>query len=424
MTNTAEGIQLKAGYREKGLLSGKSRVYKNRFAGLLANAVYYFLGSMAAFGAEYCVQPIIPVIASSFGLNAVQGSLAVSLGLVGMSAAMLLIAGLAPRFDRKLATAVGLIGAAILTIMIGFSGSFEAILGMRLIQGLLLLAAFPSLIIAYINEEFEPFNVGTVIGIYISGTTVGGLFGRLVVSAITDFVSWRMGLIVIGILYLAVGIAFFMLLPKPKYQRQRQSGGLQLIKTFHTALANKKLLWIYLVAFLIMGSFVAVFNFISYVLLAPPYSLSQTVVGLLFVVYLFGTFSSTYMGRLSDQHGNGRVLILGLLIMLTGGLLTLLQPLVFKFIGLAIFTFGMLGSHSVACGWVGKLNQGDKAQSSSMYMFFYYAGASSLGTLGGVFLESYGWSGVIGMVAAAVIICLLVVVRLELAVRQHLLWHH
>lgn len=31
-----------------------------------------FLGSMAAFGAEYCVQPIIPVIASSFGLNAVQ----------------------------------------------------------------------------------------------------------------------------------------------------------------------------------------------------------------------------------------------------------------------------------------------------------------------------------------------------------------
>ena len=41
-----------------------------------------FLGSMAAFGAEYCVQPIIPVIASSFGLNAVQGSLAVSLGLV------------------------------------------------------------------------------------------------------------------------------------------------------------------------------------------------------------------------------------------------------------------------------------------------------------------------------------------------------
>ena len=422
MTNTAEGIQLKAGYREKGLLSGKSRVYKNRFAGLLANAVYYFLGSMAAFGAEYCVQPIIPVIASSFGLNAVQGSLAVSLGLVGMSAAMLLIAGLAPRFDRKLATAVGLIGAAILTIMIGFSGSFEAILGMRLIQGLLL-AAFPSLIIAYINEEFEPFNVGTVIGIYISGTTVGGLFGRLVVSAITDFVSWRMGLIVIGILYLAVGIAFFMLLPKPKYQRQRQSGGLQLIKTFHTALANKKLLWIYLVAFLIMGSFVAVFNFISYVLLAPPYSLSQTVVGLLFVVYLFGTFSSTYMGR-SDQHGNGRVLILGLLIMLTGGLLTLLQPLVFKFIGLAIFTFGMLGSHSVACGWVGKLNQGDKAQSSSMYMFFYYAGASSLGTLGGVFLESYGWSGVIGMVAAAVIICLLVVVRLELAVRQHLLWHH
>ena len=382
-----------------------------------------FLGSMAAFGAEYCVQPIIPVIAESFGLNAVQGSLAVSLGLIGMSVSMLFIAGLAPRFDRKIATAVGLTGAAVLTVLIGFSTSFEAILGMRLAQGILL-AAFPSLVIAYINEEFEPFNVGTVIGIYISGTTVGGLFGRLVVCAITDLATWRLGLIVLGVLYIAIGITFFLLLPKPKYQRVLPPGGFSLIHIVKSALANKKLLWIYLVAFFIMGSFVAVFNFISYVLLAPPYSLSQTVVGLLFVVYLFGTFSSAYMGRLSDKLGNGRVLMLGLVIMLSGALVTLLQPLLLKFVGLALFSFGMLGSHSVACGWVGKLNKGDKAQSSSMYMFFYYAGASSLGTLGGVFLEKYGWHGVIGMVAVAVLLCLLIVAHLEASVKQQLALRH
>ena len=89
-----------------------------------------------------------------------------------------------------------------------------------------------------------------------------------------------------------------MLLPKPKYQRQRQSCGLQLIKPFIPLWQIRKLLWIYLVAFLIMGSFVAVFNFISYVLLAPPYSLSQTVVGLLFVVYLFGTFMLYLYGQI------------------------------------------------------------------------------------------------------------------------------
>lgn len=97
-----------------------------------------FLGSMAAFWCRVLCAADYTGYCFQLWVNAVQGSLAVSLGLVGMSAAMLLIAGLAPRFDRKLATAVGLIGAAILTIMIGFSGSFEAILGMRLIQGLLL----------------------------------------------------------------------------------------------------------------------------------------------------------------------------------------------------------------------------------------------------------------------------------------------
>lgn len=419
MTNSAEGIQLKVSWK-RGLDVEKREYIKTGSQIYWRTLFIIFLGSMAAFGAEYCVQPIIPVIATSFGLNAVEGSLAVSLGLMGMSVSMLLIAGLAPRFDRKLATTIGLIGAAVLTILIGFSNSFEVILGMRLVQGILL-AAFPSLIIAYINEEFEPFNVGTVIGIYISGTTVGGLFGRLVVSALTDLISWRAGLIVIGLLYLAIGVSFFICLPKPNYQRIIKPGGLQLLKTFKTALANKKLVRIYLVAFLIMGSFVAVFNFISYVLLAPPYSLSQTVVGLLFVVYLFGTFSSAYMGKLSDERGNGQVLVFGLLVMLIGSLLTMAGPLWLKFIGLAIFTFGMLGSHSVACGWVGKLNQGDKAQSSSMYMFFYYAGASSLGTLGGVFLESYGWNGVIGMVTVSVLICIAIVVRLERTIKQGLL---
>lgn len=45
--------------------------------------VALFLGSMVAFGSEYCVQPIIPLLAESFSLDPATASLAVSFGTGG-----------------------------------------------------------------------------------------------------------------------------------------------------------------------------------------------------------------------------------------------------------------------------------------------------------------------------------------------------
>ena len=54
--------------------------------------------------------------------------------------------------------------------------------------------------------------------------------------------------------------------------------------------------------------FVTLYNYLGYHLLAPPYHLSQTVVGLIFSVYLVGTFSSAWMGQQATRYGRGRIL--------------------------------------------------------------------------------------------------------------------
>lgn len=48
-----------------------------------------------------------------------------------------------------------------------------------------------------------------------------------------------------------------------------------------------------------MGSFIVLFNYFAYLLMEPPFSLSQAVIGFIYVVYLAGTFSSVYMGKKS-----------------------------------------------------------------------------------------------------------------------------
>ncbi len=360
-----------------------------------------FLGSIAAFGAEFSLQPVIPILAADFGLSPAVASLAMSCGTGGMAVAMLGVAALAPHLERKRTMVAALGISALFIIAMSFIESFTVILVLRTIQGILL-AAFPALAVAYVNEEFSPKVIGQAIGVYVAATPIGGLAGRLLMSTIADYASWRTGLLLSGILYLLITVCILLLMPKPK-NKKIERGRIQINWSgFGLVLKNPTMLRVFAAAAAAEGAFVCAYNFISYPLLAPPYSLSQTMVGLIFVCYLVGSVSSTVLGSLSDHYGHGKIMVLSGGIELVGILLTLGMPLWCKVAGIALLTFGFFGVHANACGWCGQLMKGDKAQASALYMFFYYMGASVLGMIGGVFLPLYGWSGVVGFDAVIV----------------------
>jgi YNFM family putative membrane transporter len=164
-------------------------------------------------------------------------------------------------------------------------------------------------------------------------------------------------------------------------------------------LKDPGLLCLFGIGFLILGSNVGLYNYIGYVLTAQPYALSQSLVGWIFIVFLVGTVSSVWMAKQAEKHGRAKVMIVSLIITLLGACLTLDAHLWVKILGLPVLTFGFFGSHSIASSWVGRRALHDKAQASSLYLFFYYAGSSIGGTLGGLFWSSFGWGGVVGMIA-------------------------
>ena len=95
-----------------------------------------------------------------------------------------------------------------------------------------------------------------------------------------------------------------------------------------------------------MGSFVTVYNYIGIPLMEPPYNLSQTMIGFIFFIYLVGTFSSAWMGKLADRMNRKKVMFIGILIMACGAFLTVAPSLWVKISGLALLTFGFFGAHS------------------------------------------------------------------------------
>jgi YNFM family putative membrane transporter len=157
------------------------------------------------------------------------------------------------------------------------------------------------------------------------------------------------------------------------------------------------------VAFLSMGSFISLYNYIGFRLLASPYSLSQSVISLIFLVYFLGSLSSAMMGRLMRRFGRRFVIRGTIAAMACGALLTLPDSLICIVAGVAVFTCGFFGVHSIASGWVSRRATSYRAQATSLYLFSYYLGSSISGTLGGFFWVTYKWAGV------SVMICLLLV---------------
>ncbi len=343
----------------------------------------------------------MPIFTKEFHITAATGSLALSATTFTLAVAMLFTSSLSEAWGRKPIMAASLLLSSLIVIFTAFSPTFELLIGFRVLQGIVL-AGLPAIAMAYLGEEVDSKSLGTAMGIYISGNSIGGMAGRIITGTFTDLFSWRVAMGSIGVISLLLSLWFWYHLPNSKNFTPKPLKLNSLFQSFIGHLKDPALLCLFCIAFILMGSFVTLYNYIGFQLLAPPYRLSQTIVGWIFIVYITGTFSSTWMGRLSDTLGRRKVLWLSLVIMVTGAVGTLVEPLLIKIIGIAIFTFGFFGSHSIASSWVGRRAQTAKAQASSLYLFFYYCGSSIAGTAGGFFWSNFGWGGVIGF-----IICLL-----------------
>jgi YNFM family putative membrane transporter len=375
-----------------------------------------FSGGFATFALLYCVQPMMPLLSHEYGINAAQSSLILSVA-TGMLAFGLLITGpISDRVGRKPVMVAALFAAALCTIASSMMPSWHGVLIMRALIGLSL-SGLAAVAMTYLSEEIHPQHIGLAMGLYIGGNAIGGMSGRLITGVLIDFVSWHTAMLVIGGLALVAAAVFWKILPESRNFRSRSLHPRSLhprslLDGFTMHFRDAGLPLLFLEAFVLMGAFVTLFNYIGYRLLTAPYNLDQVFVGLLSVVYLSGIYSSAKIGSLADKLGRRKVLWATIALMFAGLALTMFTPLLLVIVGMLIFTFGFFGAHSVASSWIGRRATKAKGQASSLYLFSYYAGSSIAGTAGGVFWHLGGWNGIGLFIGALLLVALLVALKL------------
>ncbi|MHA7179113.1 MFS transporter [Arthrobacter sp. MDB2-24] len=349
---------------------------------------------LATFAQLYSLQGVLTGLAAEFGVSPAEAALSVSAATLGLALAVLPWSAVADRAGRRRTMTWAIGAAVVLGLLAALAPTFGLLITLRFLEGVAL-GGVPATALVYLHEEVQKLHAAVAAGTYIAGTTLGGLAGRLVAGPVGDAFGWRAGVLGVSIMAGGAAVAFVLLAPRPRgFHPVVRGQGPSLVRRVATNLRSPRLLAVYAQGFLLMGGFVAVYNYLGFHLEAPPFLLPASLVSLLFLAYLSGTVTSRVAGGLSVRFGRLPVLLAAVPVILAGLVITLAGSVPLVVLGLVIFTGGFFAAHSVSSGWTPVLASTGRAQASGLYNFAYYAGSSLFGWLGGLFFGQYGWPGV------------------------------
>lgn len=352
---------------------------------------------VATFAQLYSPQAVLPSISADLGVGAASAALVVSASTVGLAVGVIPWSALADRIGRVKAISISVTVATLVGMLVPFAPTFALLLAGRFVEGLMV-GGVPAIAVAYLTEEVDPVHAARAAGIFVGGTTIGGLLGRLVSSPVAEVAGWRVGVFTVAVICGIAAMGFVKLAPEPRgftpVLRDDANPEGSLDHRLAANLRTPRQLVLFAQGFLLMGGFVALYNFLGFYLTRPPFDLSPSVVSLMFLAYLAGTWASSRAGAEATRFGRKRVLLVSVTVMMLGIAMTLSDNVIAVIVGLVVATAGFFGAHSTAAGWTGQAAPVGRAQASSLYNLFYYGGSSAVGWLGGVAFDARGWTAV------------------------------
>nr|WP_229698204.1 MFS transporter [Wenjunlia tyrosinilytica] len=359
-----------------------------------------FAAGAATFALLYATQALLPAISSELNLTPAQASLTVSATTIGLAVAVLPVSALSEKWGRVQVMTVSVFAASLIALAVPFAPDLTTLVVLRAVQGVAL-AGLPATAMAYLGEEMHPKAVTSAMGLYVAGNSIGGMSSRVATGALSQAFGWRTALAAIGVVALLCAVVFRLLVPPATQFRPGPVNPGALLRTVGGHLGDPLLRRLYGIGLLLMTVFGAVYTVLGYRLLEAPFGLPESVVGMIFLVYLVGTCSSAAAGRLAGRLGRRGALYVGILTAVAGLLLSIADNLVAILLGLVLVTAGFFAGHAVASSSVSRTAKKGRAQASALYLAAYYVGNSLGGTLGASAYHAAGWNGtvVVGLAA-------------------------
>ena len=357
----------------------------------------------AAFANIYITQPVLPVLASEFGIDAAQASLTVSMTILGIALSTLVFGSLSDRYPLRPLILTGGTMVVLAGLVAAGAGNFPILVAARFTQGLFI-PALTTCVAAYLANKVSPASLNVALGAYVSATVVGGLGGRLLGGFLHPTLHWRHAFISAAVLLAAATLAAARWLPGVKAKPSHSEGAVG----FRALLTSGKVLRMYIVGFGAFWVFSTTFNFLPFHLSEPPISASTSLITLLYMAYLIGAVMGPLSGRLANRFGSGRTMVIGALLFevsLAGLLVPSIPVVVIALLGSCA---GFFTTHAAATGALNSRMTSSRGRGNALYVLFYYVGGAVGITASGYAWRLGGWETVLGLNALVLTIPLAV----------------
>jgi YNFM family putative membrane transporter len=366
--------------------------------GLTARQWAVGLAGYCTFINLYSPQAILPLLSTEFGAGAAEISTIMTASTLAVALTAPFTGTAADVLGRKRVIVTAMLLLGLPTLMGALAPNLHALVFWRFVQGLVMPPVF-AVTIAYIGDEWEPHEATAAAGVYTSGASIGGFSGRFITGILADVVGWRYALGCIAMITLAGGVAVLFLLPRER-KFVRSEGLIASGKLMLQHFRNKQLLATYAIGFGVLFCFITTFTYINFRLAAPPYNLSATWLGAIFIVYLVGSGLAPMAGWAVSRIGRRRFMIPVIGLWIAGVLLTLAGPLWLIVLGLTVCASSGLICQTISTGYVTITAKAGRSSAVGLYVTSFYVGGAFGATLGGIAWVMGGWPACVAMIVA------------------------
>lgn len=352
------------------------------------------MGSILSFANLYFVHPLLPAFVDEFQISPTTASLSLSLAVIALIFGLLFFGFYSDRHGRTTLMKLTITLSVIPLFIMPFVDSFWLLLLIRTFQGFFI-AGLPAAAIAYIGEEIEHKSIGLGVTIYIACNAIGGMAGRILIGVLSDYTGWQTAIWSLCALSVIILILFFLWLPKSQNFEPSALNVKEDIVGMLVHIKNPILINAFIMGIILQLSFTGIWTYLPFYLGEEPFSLSMKAISLMYAAYLMGVVGSPVAGKLAQTFSHQSIIIAGVIILIIGDFLTLIQSTTMIVVGLCILCMGFFIAHSMAAAFVNMQATHHKGGASSLYLMSYYIGVASGGTATGFIWSAMGWQGIV-----------------------------
>ena len=349
----------------------------------------------------YYAQPLLAAMANEFGMSRATAGIIITATQIGYGVGLLLVVPLGDLLDRR-----NLIVGQSLLLVLALLGVAVAPTGATLLCAMAavgVLAVVTQVMVAYAAGVANPGERGRVVGIVTTGITTGILLARTISGTLSDLFGWRSVYVVSAAATLAVAFLLFVALRRQASRRARASY-VRLFVSVFTLIIEEPILRIRgIFALLIFFVITLLLTPLVLPLTAPPFSLSQTQVGLFGLAGAAGALGAARAGIWSDRGLAQKTTGVALTLMLVSWLPIALLPhsLWWLIAGMFAIDFALQSVHVANQSLIYRVRPEAQSCLTAGYMIFYSIGCATGSIASTLTYAAAGWTGVCSVGAAA-----------------------